>query len=39
VLEGVLGLRIERLLVKELGARERMESAGLASVAEIRDAP
>jgi hypothetical protein len=28
VLEGVFGLRIERLLVKELGVRERMESGG-----------
>ena len=39
VLEGVLGLRIERLLVEELGARERMESGGQISVAEVRHAP
>src|SRR5438132_897789 len=39
VLEGVLDLRIERLLVEELGSRERMESGGQVSVAEISNAP
>jgi hypothetical protein len=35
VLEGVLGLRIERLLVEELGTRESMESGGQVSIAEV----
>src|SRR6266542_1911306 len=35
VLEGVLGLRIERLLVEELRTRESMESGGQVSVGEI----
>src|SRR5437867_769789 len=38
VLEGVLGLRIERLLVKELGARESMEGSRQVSIAEISHA-
>ena len=38
VLEGVLGLRIERLLVEELGTRQSMESGGQFSVAEISHA-
>jgi hypothetical protein len=38
VLEGVLGLRIERLLVKEFGTRESMKSGGQVSVAEISHA-
>src|SRR5215475_10105788 len=35
VLEGVLSLRIEHFLVEELRARERMESGGKVSLAEI----
>src|SRR6266542_3671403 len=35
VLEGVLGLRIERLQVKELGTRQGMESGGQLSLAEV----
>jgi hypothetical protein len=35
MLEGVLGLRIERLLVKELCARKSMESSRQVSVAEV----
>src|SRR5262245_65871092 len=39
VLERVLGLRIERLLVEKLRTRERMESGGQVSVAEIGHTP
>jgi acyl-CoA dehydrogenase-like protein len=38
VLEGKLGLRIERLLVEELGTRERMKARGKVPGAELSDA-
>src|SRR5216684_2777309 len=39
MLEGVLGLGIERLLVEKLSASKRMESCGEVSVVEIRNTP
>src|SRR5262249_44926937 len=39
VLEGVLGLRIDRLLIEELGVRQGMKGGRQLSVAEICDAP
>src|SRR6516225_10103896 len=38
MLEGVLRLRVERLLVKELGTRQSMKSAGQVSIAKFGNA-